>query len=156
MSQPEGDGGSEGDGGEEVPRELIIAGSDTAEVLEAAEHSLDAPSVLVAALVVLDGALAVTATGDNRDGALLAQLGAKAIGVVTSVGDDALHAHGCVDEKVDALDIGSVSRRQREAERPPEEVDECMDLRRPTTARDANGLGSSPPFAPPEHRCALT
>jgi hypothetical protein len=76
--------------------------------------------------------------------------------VVTAVGDDALLTDGCVDKQFDDLDVGRVARRQREAERPAEEIDKGVDLGRPTTARDANGLGSSPLFAPPEHRCTFT
>lgn len=126
----------------------------------AAEHGLDAPAVLVAALIVLDGPLAVATTGDDGDRSLLAERRAQAVGVVSPVGDDALHAGGCVDQQLDALDVGGVARRQREAERPPEAVDERMDLRRPPATRDANGICPRPPpplrrrsTGAPSHNC---
>ena len=53
-SEPEDDGGSEGDGGEEGGRTAIVAGGDTAPVLEPTEHDLDAAAAPVAALVVPD------------------------------------------------------------------------------------------------------
>jgi hypothetical protein len=106
--------------------------------------------------VILDGPLSIAPAGDDGDRALFAQCGTQLVGIVSAVGDQALHADGFADEQVGALDIRCVARGQGKAERSSETIDECVDLRRPTTARDANGLGSSPPFAPPEHRCALT
>jgi predicted MFS family arabinose efflux permease len=41
-----------------VPGELVVTGCNPAAVLEAAEHGLDPPAVLIAALIVLDPALA--------------------------------------------------------------------------------------------------
>lgn len=75
QSQTEGHGGSEAYDGQEVAGELVGAGSDAAEVLDAAEHGLRAPAVPVAALVMLDRAFSVSATGDHGDCDLLAQGG---------------------------------------------------------------------------------
>jgi len=87
---------------------------------------------------------------------LFAQRGAQAIGIIAAVGDQPLHTGSLADEQIGALDVRCVARRQRETERSPEDIDEGVDLRRPATARDANGLGPSSPFAPPEYRCAFT
>ena len=154
--QPERDCGGERDGRKVVAGELVVSGGDTAEVLEAAEHCLDAPAVFVAAFVVLDWPLAVAPAGDDGDRTLVAQSGPESVGVVAAIGDQPLHAGGLADEQVGTLDVARVARRQDEAQGSAEEVDKGMDLRRPTAARDANGLGASPPFAPPEQRCALT
>jgi hypothetical protein len=120
------------------------------------EHCLDAPAVLGAAFIVVDRAFAVAPAGNDRDRALVAQGAPEPVGIVAAVGDQPLHADGLAYEQVGTFDVARVTRRQDEAERPAEEVDEGVDLRRPTAARDANGLGASPPFAPPEHRYALT
>lgn len=156
-SQPEGDGCGECDGGEVVASELVVAGGDAAEVLQPAEHGFDPPAVLVAPLVILDWALAVAAAGDDRRRALGAQGLAQPVGVIAPVGDQALAADGVPEQQVGTLQVGGVARCQRKPERPSEDIDERVDLRRPATARDANGLGLRSPFlAPPEHRCAFT
>lgn len=139
-----------------VSGELVVAGGDAAEVLETAEHRFDPPAIFGAAFIVLDRSLSVASTWNDRDRTLVAQGVSKPVCVVTAVGDQPLHALGFADEQVGTLDVVRVARRQDEAERPSEEINKGVYLRRPATARDANGLGSSPPFPPPEHRCALT
>ena len=73
QSKPEGDEGCDGGGGEEVAGELVVAGGDAAEVLEAAEGVLDQVPVAIAALVVMDGPLAAPSAGDHGNDALVAQ-----------------------------------------------------------------------------------
>lgn len=51
--------------------------------------------------------------------------------------------------------IGGVARRQDKAEWPPDDVHERMDLGCTTAPRDADGVLSAPPFAPPAHRWTL-
>ena len=121
-------------------------------------HRLDAPPVPVAALIVLDWPRVVATAGNDRDRGLLARYRTEAVGVVAAVGDDAFHAGRCIDQQFHALDAGGVARRQREAEKPPEEVDERMDFRRLTPARGANGIGPRPFLrrrntGAPSHRC---
>lgn len=59
-----------------------MAGGHAAEILEAAEHGLDASAVSVSFLVVVDFALTVPATRDHGDGVLAAQRGPKSIGII--------------------------------------------------------------------------
>lgn len=121
-----------------------------------AEHSLAPPSVLVAAFVILDRALAVAATGDHRDRALLAQGGPDTVGIVAMVGGYPFHADGFADQQVSALHIRSIAGRQNKTERSPEDIDKGMDIGRPAATRDANdSIGPRVPFAPPALRCAL-
>lgn len=134
---------------------LQVAGSDAAEVLEAAEHGLDPPAIFVASFVILDRALAVASAGDDRDGALFAQGSPDAVGIVATVGDHPLHADGFADQQVRAFHVRRVARCQDEAKRPSEDIDKRMDLGRPAATRDANGIGSRPPFSPPALRWAL-
>lgn len=116
---------------QEAPVELVVARGDPAEVLEPAQHGLDPPAILVAALVILDRAFAVAAVGDHP-----------------------LHAHSFADQQVSALHVGVLPESGRGGE-PPQDVDKRVDLCRPAARRDANGIGSRAPFAPPAERCAL-
>ena len=100
----------------------------------------------------MDGPFPAAPAGDDGDCTLIAQRRVKAIGVISAVRNAALHASGRTDERVGTLDVRCIARRQREPEWPPEEIDERMDLRRPAAARDANGIGLSPPFPPPAQR----
>jgi hypothetical protein len=155
-SQPERDGRGECDSREIVASQFVVAGSDAAEVLEPAEHRLDSPAITIASLVILDRPLAIAPAGDDRDGTLLTERRAQPVGIIAPVSDQALHADQFTYEQVSPLYVGRVPRCQCEAQRSSEDIDEGVDFRRPATARDANGLGSSPPFAPPEQRCAFT
>ena len=110
----------------------------------------------MAAFVVLDGLLAITPGWDGVDCALVAQGGPEPIRVVAAVGDQPLHALGLADEQVGTFNFRGIARRQEEAERPAEEVDDAMDLPRPAAARDANGLGANSSFSPPEHWCVVS
>ena len=56
-SNPESDDGHQGDGGQEVRGELVVAGCDASKVLEAAEGSFDPPALAVASFVVDDWGL---------------------------------------------------------------------------------------------------
>lgn len=64
-SAPERDHGGQGESGGVVAGQLVVAGSDPAEVLETAESGLDAPAFLIAALVVAQRALAGAGAGDD-------------------------------------------------------------------------------------------
>ncbi len=155
QSDPERDGSGKGDGRLIVAGELVVAGCDAAEVLEATEHGFDEPAVAVALLVIFDGPLAVASSGDDGDRALISQRRAKVIGVVSSIRDDTLHADRRTNQQVGPLDVRRIARRQREEEWSSEDIDERMDFRRTAAARDANGVGLSPPFPPPAQRWAL-
>jgi hypothetical protein len=77
---------------------------------------------------------------------MFSQRGTQAVGIVLAVSDEPFHADSLANEQVSTLDVGGVARCQRKAERSSKGVDERMDLRRPAAARDANGLGTSPPL----------
>lgn len=103
----------------------------------------------------MDRALAVASAGDHGDRALFAQGGPDTVGVVATVSDHPLHADGLADQHVCPLYIRRVARCQDEAKRASEDIDKRVDLGRPAATRDANGIGSRPPFAPPALRWAL-
>jgi len=138
-----------------VSGELVVAGGNAAEILEATEHRLDAPAFLVACFIIADGTLAVLASGDYRYRVLATQRSSDAIGIVASIGDEPLHAGSVPDQLISGLHIRCIARREDEAERSAENIDERMDFRRATAARDANGIDFRPPFPPPAQRWAL-
>ena len=93
-SQPEREQGGEGDGGQEVVGELVVAGGDATEVLEPAEGVLDQVAIAVSASVVGDLPLARDPAWNDRHGAGLTERAAQAIGVVALVGQDVAGAAG--------------------------------------------------------------
>ena len=64
-SAPEGDDGSECDGRDVVSGQLVVAGGDATEVLEAIEGCFNPPAFAVAAFVVADLPLAAALAGDD-------------------------------------------------------------------------------------------
>jgi hypothetical protein len=65
-SAPEGDDGNECDGRDVVSGQLVVAGGDATEVLEAIEGRFNPPAFAVAAFVVADLPLAAALAGDDR------------------------------------------------------------------------------------------
>jgi hypothetical protein len=87
QSFPECDECCEGDSGQEVPSEFVVAGCDAPEVLEAAEGFFDEVTALVALGVVANDALAIRAAGNDRDDCALAQMFPQAVGIVSFVSE---------------------------------------------------------------------
>src|SRR3546814_11553117 len=94
-------GGSEGDGGEEGGWASVVAGSDAAPVLQAAEHDLDAAAAPVPALVVSDRFVAGFPTWDAGLDALGFQRIPEPVGVIAAGAEQPLppwghvHPRGC-------------------------------------------------------------
>ncbi len=88
MPEPE-TGGCQGDGGEGVSDELVVARGDGAEVFEFVEEALD--EVALAVERGIDGTLdqAVTPGRDAWPGAVSGDEFEDGMGVVAAVGDDA-------------------------------------------------------------------
>ena len=97
---------------------------------------------------MFDFALAVLAARNDRDRLLVVQSGTKAVGIIAPVSNDPLHAHRVGDGQIGPLHVRGIAGRQDEADRSADNVDERMDLGGPATTRDANGIGSRPPFSP--------
>ena len=80
----------------------------------------------------------------------------EVIGVITLVGDKALHRlDRCQQLRRDG-DVADIARRQHQHRRPAQKVYYGMDFRCLPTARGTNGLRLRPPFPPWAERCALT
>ena len=87
-SNPEGEDCGECDGGEEVCGELVVSGSNAAEVLEPTEGVLDEVSVAIAGTIMANRSFAAGAARDHRHGAGLSNGSAQRIGVISFVGQD--------------------------------------------------------------------
>ena len=128
------------DGVEEGADDLVVAGGDAAEVLEAADGGFDPPTLAVAAPVVADRDGSVAAAGDDRDGAGFAQAGAEPVGVVGAVGDQSAERTGSRHQVRGGANVGMMAGGQPQDDRPAEQVGDQVELRAATTAGYANGL----------------
>ena len=72
--------------------ELVVAGGNAAEVLEAAEGCLDAPAVFVAGCVMADWVLAGAAARDDGHRSGRAEVAPQRVGVIATVGNKPLAA----------------------------------------------------------------
>jgi hypothetical protein len=77
LTEPEDDGGGEGDGAEEDGSSAVVACGDTAPILEPAEHDLDAVALAIQRGVVRDGHLPTAGGWDAGGDAALGESGAK-------------------------------------------------------------------------------
>lgn len=140
QSQPEGVDSGDGDGIEESAGELVVAGGDAAEVLEAADCSLDAPALAVAALVVPDRHGTVATARNHGFGAGRAQAGAKLIGIVGAIGDQTTEGSGLGQELRRNPDVGMMARREVQDDGASEQVGDQVDLGASPAPGYANGL----------------
>ena len=140
QSQPEGVDCGEGDGIEESPGELVVAGGDAAKVLEAADRGLDPPALAVAALVVADRHGTVAAAWNDGIGAGGAQGCAKPIGIVGTIGDQATEGPGLGQELRRGTDVGVMAGREMEDDGASEQVGDQMDFGASPAPGYANGL----------------
>ena len=76
-------GGDEAQAGEDVAGELVVAGGDGTEILDAAVGALDHVTPFVALGIEREAALAIGFIGDNGNGAAVVEQGAQMIGIIT-------------------------------------------------------------------------
>jgi hypothetical protein len=129
--QPETSGCDDGDGGEEVPGETVVACRDAAPVFHAAEHALDdvAPAVGPAVQWVR---LAARAGGGNDDlGALGFQALSEMVRVIGLVGQQTVRRGDVIEQGGRDADVGDVAGRQDEADRLALSVGQSVDLAAP-------------------------
>ena len=156
-SAPEGDDGSECDGRGVVSGQLVVAGGDATEVLEAIEGCFNPTAFAVAAFVVADLPLAAVLAGDDRRDAFFPQVGPEPVGVVALVGGQATDPTGSLGEYGwGGGDVAGVARRQQKDAWAAEDIGEGVDLGRLAATRRADALRTSPPLPPCAERCALT
>lgn len=98
---------------------LVVAGCDSAEVLEPAEHALDQVAALVGLRVVGVGMLARRIGRDHGLGSTLAEPLAQPPGIVGPVCDQAARCRDDRQQVACALQIMRIASGKREGHRPP-------------------------------------
>src|ERR671917_778494 len=143
------------DGGGVAGVGFVVAGGDGPELLQLGEGVLDevAPAVHVA--VEADGGLAVGLRRDHRGGAAIVKPCSEPVRVERFVAEQSAEGDA-LDQRLHADAVVALAGQQDEAHRIAEGVDEGDDLGRQPAARAADGLISSPPFAPLAFWCAAT
>ena len=128
------------DGCEEVPGGFVVTRGDGAELLELAEEVLDQMTRLVERLVVLALGYAI---GLGRDHRALAGGGERfddpGVGVVRLVGEQGVGGERR-QEGVGAEQVVCLARRQQEADRVAQRVDQGVDLGAQPTLAAADRL----------------
>ena len=90
-------------------RELVVTGSDAAEVLQAATSVLDEVAAAVSLFVVANGSLRVAASRNDGNGTCLPEGTAQAVGIVAFVTGQVSHATGTFEEGGGSLDVADVT-----------------------------------------------
>ena len=152
---PPCEGGGDDDRSEVVGGELVVSGSDAAEVFEASEHAPDAVALAIDPRVVRDRWLATGARRDNGENTSLGQELAKGVGVVGLVGDQPPQGPGKGDQTWRHGDIVQIARCQQEEPWSAALVGQRVDRRGPAAAGAPDGFVEGPPFPPAADRCAL-
>ena len=109
----------ESDGGEEGGWAPVVACSDPAPVLDAAEHNLDAVSAFLAALVIFDGFVAGFSARDAGRDTLLLQSIAEPVGIIATISEQPLGFGKLVEQSGGTDIIADLACGHEEAERAP-------------------------------------
>ena len=138
--------------GQEIPCELIVSGSDAAEVLEPAKAALDDVSAFIGTLVEGMDDDAVGFVGDDGLGAATYDFAAKVVAVIPFVAEERAHGRRVRQNIWRRRDIGILAWCQMQDDRPAERIAQRMDFCRAAPTRAADGLIVLPPFPPEAHR----
>src|SRR5258708_13033264 len=119
------------------------------------EESLDQIAIPVDILVVGDDLRSGAGRRDHCLGADLRNAGAKAVGIITLVGEQLVERQP-PDQRLGLEDVVHVARGQDETNGIAEPIDAHADLRARAAARTPDLLIFAPPFAPAACWCART
>ena len=154
LAQPD-HGGGEAEHREERQRSLVVARGDAAVVLDFVDEAFDAVAQLVGFSVVGGslGAAGAWRDDDRRAGGgeIIAQ-GARIEALVADHADQ----RQAVEEGDRLRHLVHLASREDYAQRIAERIDGDVDLGAEATARAAEGVIASPPFAPAACWCART
>ena len=137
---------------QEIPGELIISGSDAAEVLEPAKAALDDISAFVGAFVETMDDDTVGFIGDDRLSAATNDFAAKIVAVIPFVSEERAHGRSERQNVGRRRDIGILAWGQMQDDRPAERIAQRMDFCGAASAGAADCLIVLPPFPPEAHR----
>ena len=113
------------------------------ELLQLVEEAVDEVALAVDRLVPAIFLLAIGAVRDVGNGALFADAGAHAVGVVALVGDHGRAGLEPSEQGLGARDVVVVAGRDQEADRPALAVDARVDFRREPTAASTDTTNST-------------
>ena len=129
-------------------REAVVAGGDSAEVLEASEHALDGVAVAIERGREAVFPAPVDLGWDIRRGALALDLAADGVAVVALV---AIHDDGRwhpIEQRVGGDAVRYLATGEEERDRAAEMVREGVDFRGAPAPRAPDRLVVLPPFPP--------
>ena len=137
---------------QEIPGELVVSGSDAAEVLEPAKAAFDDISAFVGAFIEAMDDNAVGFVGDYGLGAATNDFTAKVVAIIPFVSEECAHGRRERQNIGRRRDIGILAWGQMQDDRPAERIAQRMDFCRAASARAADCLVVLPPFPPEAHR----
>ena len=143
------------DGSQEIPGEFVIPSCDTPEILEPTEATLDNIAPFIGALAETVEGHPVGFVWNDRLGAEIDDLGAKAVAVITFVANEGRHGRREFQKGRRRGNIRVLTRSEMKCARSAIRVAQRVDLRGPPAARAADRLFMLPPFPPLAERCAL-
>ena len=132
--------------------EAIVSGSDSAEVLEAAEHALDGVTIAVeeGREAVLPAPIGLGR--DIRCGALALDFATDGVAVIPFVAmEDRGGAHA-FEQGIGRHAVGDLAAGQQEGDGTAETIGQRVDFDGSPVARAADGLRELPPFPPEAQR----
>ena len=125
---PQYDDSSDEDCGEKVPCELVVSGSDSAEVLDAPEHALNEVTLAVGDSIVGNWDFSCRVTGDDGLGPPFGDQVAQRHRVIGFVGKQPGEGSDRRDQSRGNRNIAGVARRQRQDQRAALLVRQSVDL----------------------------
>lgn len=128
--------------------ETVVAGGDSAEVLETSEHALDGVAVAIEDWREAVLPAPVGLGWDVRRRSFALDLAADGVAVIALV---ATQDGGCghlVEQRIGGRAVGHLAAGQEERDGAAELVGERVDFRRAPAARAADRLRDLPPFPP--------
>src|SRR5271166_4474123 len=127
------------EGGKESVCELIVAGGESAVLLELVEEALDEIALTVEGEIGFARLAAIGFRGDDgRDATLLERLDQR-VGVIALIGENGFGLD-LVEQRHRLCDIGRLARRERQRHGVAERIDDGVDLGRQSATGSADGL----------------
>ncbi len=155
QSDPPDDDGRQRNGCGEVGGQLVIAGSDAAEVLESTEHALDEIALPVGDRIEGVEAFPRRIVRDYRQSAALDQKLTQAIAVVGGIGGTQPSRRQRRQESRRRSDVSELPCRYFESDGASAAIDDGTDFGGASAPRPTNRLRRRPPFPPPAERRTL-
>lgn len=143
------------DGGVVVSCELVVSGSDPAEILETTEHPLDAVALSIKVPIVRDWHVAASGRRDDGKYASFGEALAQGVGVVGTISEEMGDRACAGDQRGGHGTVVDVAGAEPQHTRPAGLVRQGVDFGGATAAGSADRLREVPPFAPAAERWAL-